>query len=67
LSLEVLTGVKLVVSREFVRLPELKGVAVGDTFVGDAATIPTGDHWREAWTAGLSIDARYALALFGRK
>ena len=66
-SLELLTGVNAFFAREFVRTPELEGVAVGDEFTGEAAALPLRDHWRMAWTGGISIDARYALALFGRK
>lgn len=66
-SVELLTGVNLFVAREFYRRRELEGVGLGDEFTGEAATIPARDHWRQAWTAGLSLDARYALALFGRK
>jgi hypothetical protein len=66
-SFEVIVGVNVFLTREFVRLPELEGVAVDDVFAGEAATIPIRDHWRQAWTAGVSLDARYALALFGRK
>jgi hypothetical protein len=66
-SLELLTGVNVFFAREFVRTPELEGVAVGDEFSGEAAALPLRDHWRMAWTGGISIDARYALALFGRK
>lgn len=66
-SLELLTGVNVFLAREFVRRPELEDVALGDAFTGEATTIPTQDHWRQKWTGGLSIDARYALALFGRK
>jgi hypothetical protein len=66
-SFEIVTGINVFLTREFVRLPELEGVAVGDVFAGEAAALPIRDHWRQAWTAGVSLDARYALALFGRK
>jgi hypothetical protein len=66
-SFELLTGVNLFLTREFVRSPELEGVAVGDIFAGDPGDIPIGDHWRQAWTAGVSLDLRYAVSLFGRK
>ena len=66
-SFEIVTGINVFLTREFVRLPELDEVSVGDEFVGEASTIPIRDHWRQAWTAGVSLDARYALALFGRK
>jgi hypothetical protein len=66
-AFELVTGVNLFLTREFVRLPELEGAAVGDVFAGEAATIPTRDHWRQAWTAGVALDARYAVGLFQRK
>ena len=66
-SFELMTGVNVFLTREFVRTSELEGVAVGDVFAGEASTIPKRDHWRQAWTGGVSLDARYALALFGKK
>jgi hypothetical protein len=66
-SFELVTGVNLLVTSEFVRLPELEGVAVGDVFAGEAATLPIRDHWRQAWSFGVALDARYAVAVFTRK
>jgi hypothetical protein len=66
-SFELVTGVNLLVTSEFVRLPELEGVAVGDVFAGEASTLPIRDHWRQAWSFGLALDARYAVALFTKK
>jgi hypothetical protein len=66
-AFDVITGVNVFVAREFVRVNELEGVAVGDVFAGEAATIPTRDHWRQAWIAGVSLDTRYALAFLTRR
>jgi hypothetical protein len=66
-AFELLTGVNLFLTREFVRSPELEGYAIGDEFAGEAAAIPVRDHWRQRWSAGIALDARYALALFTRK
>jgi len=66
-TFELITGVNAFVASESVRRPELEGVATDDVFAGEAATIPVRDHWRQAWVSGVAIDARYALALFGRK
>jgi hypothetical protein len=66
-SFELLTGVNAFLTREFVRSPELEGYAVGDEFTGEAVAIPVRDHWRYRWSAGIALDARYALALFTRK
>jgi hypothetical protein len=66
-AFDVIPGVNVFVVREFVRRGELEGVAVGDVFAGEAATIPTRDHWRQAWVAGVSLDTRYALAFLARK
>jgi hypothetical protein len=68
-SFEVLYGVSVTWSAEFVQVNELAdGVSTTTPFLGTAADIPTVRHWRERPTLGLSLDLRYlSLLLTGNR
>jgi hypothetical protein len=66
-SFEVVTGLNVFVVNESVRLTVLNGYSPGDVFTGTAAQIPLKDDWDNGWAAGVAFDARYAVALFGKK
>lgn len=65
-SLELLTGLNVLGLYEVTKVKELQGMNVGDPFTGAADTIPDRDTWKRHLVAGVSIDLRYAVALFKR-
>jgi len=65
-SLELLTGLNIMGLYEVAKVKELQEVKIGDPFTGGADTIPDRDVWKKHFVAGISIDLRYAVALFKR-
>jgi hypothetical protein len=66
-TFELVTGVNLFGAHEFVRQTFLNDAEVGDEFVGEAKDISLREGWENGWSFGISFDARYAVALFGKK
>ena len=66
-SFELVSGINLFGVREFVRQTFLNEASVGDEFNGEAKDISLRDDWDNGWSFGISFDARYAVALFGKK
>ena len=66
-TFELVSGINLFGVREFVRQTYLNEASVGDEFAGEAKDISLRDDWDSGWSFGISFDARYAVALFGRK
>jgi len=67
LTLEVFRGVSVMGAFDFARAKELNGMTVGDPFAGKPEEIPTTERWSRRWTWGMTLDARYALAIFSKK
>jgi hypothetical protein len=63
-SFEVIYGVNVTGTWEFARVNELSGVSTTEPFKGTVEQIPTREVWNRRFSAGLSIDMRYATALF---
>lgn len=66
ISLELLTGLNVLGLYEVTKVKELQGIKIGDSFTGTADTIPSRDVWKKHVVVGVSIDLRYAVALFKR-
>jgi hypothetical protein len=66
-AFELLYGVNIIYVHEWALVKVLDGVRVGDPFTGGEAAIPIRDRWQGDWRWGISIDLRYATALFQRK
>lgn len=66
-SFELVSGVNIFGVREFVRQTYLNAASVGEEFAGEAKDISSRDDWENGWSFGISFDARYAVALFGKK
>jgi hypothetical protein len=67
LSFEIFSYVNLTAVYSWARLPELSGVQAGDVFTGTADQIPIQDQWKGRFAFGISVDLRYAAALFNKK
>jgi hypothetical protein len=67
LSFEIFSYVNLTAVYSWSRLPELSGVQAGDVFTGTADQIPVQDQWKGHFALGISVDLRYAAALFNKK
>jgi hypothetical protein len=67
LSFEIFSYVNVTAVYSWARLPELSGVKAGDVFTGTADQIPVQDQWKGKFAFGISVDLRYAAALFNRK
>jgi len=67
LSFEIFSYVNLTAVYSWARLPELSGVQAGDVFTGTVDQIPVQDQWKGKFAFGISVDLRYAAALFNRK
>jgi hypothetical protein len=65
LSYEIANGINLMVVREWNKQAALDGVAVGDGFTGDAATIPKHQVWAKGTSLALSFDLGYIGKIFG--
>lgn len=66
LSLELLPGLNMLGVHELAKVKRLNGVEPDDPFSGPAAEIPTRETWENRTSFGLSVDLRYATALFKR-
>jgi hypothetical protein len=67
LSFEIFSYVNLTAVYSWTRLPQLSGVQAGDVFTGTADQIPVQDQWKGHFALGISVDLRYAAALFNKK
>lgn len=63
LSFELAYGINVFVAHQWYRQRHLVGVAEGDVFAGDAASITTKLDWNTDTSFGLSFDMRYLMAL----
>lgn len=66
-SYEIANGINVMVLREWSKQTALDGVALGDTFAGDATTIPKRQTWARGTSLGLSLDLGYVGKIFGTK
>jgi hypothetical protein len=66
-SFEIFSYVNLTAVYSWARLPQLSGVQAGDVFTGTADQIPVQDQWKGHFALGISVDLRYAAALFNKK
>jgi len=66
LSFEVIPGIDVTGTWNFVKVTRLAGVKVGEPFSGSADAIPTREVWEDRFAWGVSLDLRYVSALVTR-